>query len=140
MTVTSITATTAGGSAQTTFSSNTETVTGQFGTLTINSDGSYSYVAGSSAGTDVFTYIVSDGTASDTATLTITVSDNNNAPVGVNDTDSVNEDATVSQTSGSGLLVADDTDADGDTLTVSQIAVTGASNTCLLYTSPSPRD
>ena len=131
LTVTSITATTAGGSAQTTFSSNTETVTGQFGTLTINSDGSYSYVAGSSAGTDVFTYIVSDGTASDTATLTITVSDNNNAPVGVNDTDSVNEDATVSQTSGSGLLVADDTDADGDTLTVSQIAVTGASNTAV---------
>ena len=117
---------------QTTFSSNTETVTSS--TVWYSnywSDGSYSYVAGSSAGTDVFTYIVSDGTATDTATLTITVSDNNNAPVAVNDTDSVNEDATVSQTSGSGLLVADDTDADGDTLTVSQIAVTGASNTAV---------
>ena len=32
---------------------------------------------------------------------------------------------------GSGLLVADDTDPDGDTLTVSQIAVTGASNTAV---------
>ena len=66
------------GDAQTTFSSNSETVTGAYGTLTINSDGSYSYVANSNisgldAGdanvTDVFTYIVSDGTATSTATL-----------------------------------------------------------------------
>ena len=37
-TITSITATTASGSAQTTFSSNSETVTGAYGTLTINSE------------------------------------------------------------------------------------------------------
>ena len=35
-------------------------------------------------------------------------------PVAVNDTDSVNEDATVTQTSGSSLLMADDSDADDD--------------------------
>ena len=111
--------------------------TGTYGTLTIGANGTYSYVAGSSAGTDVFTYTVSDGTASTTTTLTITVSSNNNAPSAVNDTDSVNEDATVSQTSGSGLLVADDTDADGDTLTVSHIAVTGGSNSTVADSSTS---
>ena len=53
----------------------------------------------------------------------------NDDPVGVNDTDSVNEDATVTQSSGSDLLVADDTDADdSSSLTVTQIAVTGSSN------------
>ena len=45
LTITSITATTAGGDAQTTFSSNTETVTGSYGTLTINSSGTYEYAA-----------------------------------------------------------------------------------------------
>ena len=79
-TITSITA--ALGDAQTTFSSNSETVTGAYGTLTINSNGSYSYVADSNISgldaedanvTDVFTYIVSDGTATSAATLTINV-------------------------------------------------------------------
>ena len=141
LSVTSITATTASGSAQTTFSSNTETVTGSYGTLTINSNGSYSYVAGSSAGTDVFTYIVSDGslTSSTTLTFTVTLGD---PPVAVNDTDVVNEDATVTQSSGNSLLVANDTDADSDTLTVTQIAVTDSSNNAVTanstYNSGSP--
>ena len=79
--------------------------------------------------TDSFTYTVSDGTATDTATLIITVTGINDSPVGVNDTDAVNEDATVTQSSGSGLLIADDTDADdSSSLTVTQIAVTGSSN------------
>ena len=77
-----------------------------------------------------FGFQVSDGTAysSSSNTMTVNVTPVNDAPVGVNDTDAVVEDATVSQTSGSGLLVADDTDADSDTLTVTQIAVTGGSN------------
>ena len=141
LSVTSITATTANGSAQTTFSSNTETVTGSYGTLTINSDGSYSYVAGSSAGTDVFTYVVSDGSLTSSTTLTFSVT-LGNPPVAANDTDSVNEDATVTQSTGSGLLVADDTDADGNTLTVTQIAVTGSCNNAVTasstYNSGSP--
>ena len=102
-TITSITATTASGSAQTTFSSNSETVNGAYGTLTINSDGSYSYAANSNisgldAGdaniTDVFTYIVSDGTATDTATLTINVIASQDLTAR-NDTGTVNEDATL---------------------------------------------
>ena len=67
--------------------------------------------------------------ATDTATLIITVTGVNDAPVAVNDTDSVNEDATVTRTSGSSLLMADDSDADDDdSFTVTQIAVTGGSN------------
>ena len=100
-TITSITA--ALGDAQTTFSSNSETVTGAYGTLTINSDGSYSYAANSNisgldAGdanvTDVFTYIVSDGTATSTATLTINVIASQDLTAR-NDTGTVNEDATL---------------------------------------------
>jgi hypothetical protein len=53
----------------------------------------------------------------------------NDAPVAVNDTDAVNEDATVTRTSGSSLLMDDDSDADDDdSFTVTQIAVTGGSN------------
>jgi VCBS repeat-containing protein len=55
---------------------------GTYGTLTLNTNGSYSYAADQSAaddlkkgetGSDVFTYTVSDGTDTDTATLTINV-------------------------------------------------------------------
>jgi VCBS repeat-containing protein len=107
-TITSITATTASGSAQTTFSSSSETVTGQYGTLTINSNGSYSYAANSNisgldAGdaniTDVFTYIVSDGTATSTATLTINVIASQDLTAR-NDTGTVNEDATLTVADG----------------------------------------
>ena len=133
LSVFSITATTASGSETavnigTAYNSGYTSVTGSYGTLRIGSDGTYQYIAGSSAGTDVFTYKVSDGSTTDDGTLTITVSTSNNAPSATNDTDAVNEDATVTQSSGSSLLVADDTDADSDTLTVTQIAVTGGSN------------
>ena len=81
-------------------------LTGTYGTLTVAADGTYTYIADQSAAddldasdtaTDVFTYTVSDGMTSDTATLTITITGVNDAPVAVNDTDAVNEDATVTQ-------------------------------------------
>ena len=109
-TITSI-STTALGDAQTTFSSNSETVNGAYGTLTINSNGSYSYVANSNisgldAGdaniTDVFTYIVSDGTATSTATLTINVIASQDLTAR-NDTGTVNEDATLTVDDGDNL-------------------------------------
>ncbi|MBA5777115.1 cadherin domain-containing protein, partial [Stappia sp. F7233] len=66
-------------------------IAGAYGTLTINSDGSYSYVADQAAAQglgvgeavdDVFTYEVSDGNGgTDTATLTVTVTGANDAPV-----------------------------------------------------------
>ena len=68
--------TTASGSATavnlgTAYNSGCTSVTGDYGTLRIGADGTYQYIAGSSAGTDVFTYTLSDGTATDTATFTI---------------------------------------------------------------------
>nr|WP_321460558.1 BapA/Bap/LapF family large adhesin [uncultured Vibrio sp.] len=54
------------------------TIEGQFGTLEIESDGSYRYVAygdrASVGQNDVFTYTLSDGETSDTATLSISIS------------------------------------------------------------------
>ncbi len=59
-----------------------QALTGTYGQLTLNANGSYSYVANQDAAdalddgdtaTDVFNYTVSDGTATDTATITITI-------------------------------------------------------------------
>src|SRR6185436_13035028 len=62
---------------------------------------------------DVFTYIASDGTASDTATLTITVNGLSGAPNANDDTATTNEDSAVS-----GNVLTNDTDAENDPLTV----------------------
>ena len=148
-------------------------VTGTYGTLTIGADGSYKYVANSNISglgdgqsvTDTFVYTIKDNAnATTTANIVIKVlgldteGSGNNNPVATNNTNSVNEDATVSVTDGStgvtGDVLTNDTDADGDTLTVSAIqnssgtsgtlgsGLTGTYGTltCLLYTSPSPRD
>ena len=121
-------------------------LTGTYGQLTLNANGSYTYAANQSAAedldagdvvTDSFNYTVSDGTDTDIGTIVITVIGVNDAPVGVNDTDSVNEDATVTRSSGSGLLVADDTDVDDhDTLTVTVIQPSGgAASSVALHSS-----
>ena len=122
-TITSITATTAGGSAQTTFSSNSETVSGQYGTLVLNSNGSYTYdptdnsnakaLANGATATDVFTYIFNDGTSkltehssgslktnpSGTATLTITVT--GKTPRATDDTGRIEAGSTLTVADGS---------------------------------------
>ncbi|MCW6536161.1 cadherin-like domain-containing protein [Sphingomonas lycopersici] len=58
------------------------------GTLTINADGSYTFApAANYNGTvPVVTYTVSDGTASSTATLSLTVTPVNDPPIAANDT------------------------------------------------------
>ncbi|MEH6542846.1 MAG: type I secretion C-terminal target domain-containing protein, partial [Porticoccaceae bacterium] len=75
--------------AASTTSADGTVVTGLYGTLTIGADGSYSYILNDAAiqgmddgeeADDVFTYTVSDGTATNTTTLTITVFGNNDAP------------------------------------------------------------
>ena len=125
-TITSITP--AGGSAQTTFASNIETVTGQYGTLVLNSNGSYTYdptnnsnaqaLANGETATDVFTYVFNDGTSkltehssgslktnpSGTATLTITVT--GKTPRATDDTGRIE--------AGSTLTVTDDAVDGGD--------------------------
>ena len=109
---------TAGGSV----SSNSNTadvgvsITGIYGDLTLNEDGSYSYIANNATSltdgqtvTDIFTFTVSDTQgASTTQTLTITVIGQDVALV--NDTDTVNEDATVTVADGASEdLLIDDT-------------------------------
>ena len=72
-------------------------IVGAYGTLTINPDGSYSYVlddsnpdvdalsAGSPPLQDVFTYTLSDGTSTDQAQLTITINGNSDPVVTIPD-------------------------------------------------------
>jgi VCBS repeat-containing protein len=97
-------------------------IAGAYGTLTMHSDGTYSYAlnAGAQAlaqgqvAQDSFTYTVSDGSLSDTANLVITVTGNNDAPVADADTASTDENASILID-----VLANDTDVDnGAVLTV----------------------
>lgn len=96
------------------------TLSGTYGDLTLNADGSYTYDANNAEAidsgaseTDTFTYTLSDGTATDTAELVITINGANDVPIAVDDTGAVNEDdtATVANTEG---VLANDTDADAN--------------------------
>jgi hypothetical protein len=64
-------------------------------------------------GPDSFEYTISDGTGTATATVNITVTPVNDAPVAVDDSLTTNQD-----TPGAVNVLANDTDVDGDTLTV----------------------
>ncbi len=94
------------------------------GTLTLNPDGSFTYVPFANYnGSDTFTYRASDGqTNSSTATVNITVNPVNDAPVANNDAYTLNEDTFIS-IAAPGIL-SNDTDVDNDPLHVSAI-VTG---------------
>src|SRR5213075_3296214 len=86
------------------------------GSLTLNGDGSFSYLPASNyLGSDSFTYKASDGQAdSGIATVSITITGVNDAPVAVNDSYSTAEDTTLN-IAAAGVL-ANDSDVDGDTL------------------------
>ena len=153
-TVTQTSATANGGGSITISSPNSASVgsavTGYYGQLTLDSDGTYSYVANQSnanaldsgeSGTDVFTFTVSDGTTTTSSTITFTVNGANDAPTVVNDTDSVTEGGTVIETTNSaGTVLSDDSDVDGDSLTVSgtvtQTSATDASGSSITISSP----
>ena len=106
-------------------------LTGTYGSLKINSDGTYSYtpndVLGSGeTGVDYFTYTVSDGNGgTDTGQLSITVTGANDAPVGVNDNNTIDIAATSTLTATDGSakdILTNDTDPDSnDTSTVTAI-------------------
>ena len=107
-------------------------LTGTYGQLTLNDNGSYTYVANQSAAnalasgesaTDSFNYTISDGNAgTDTAVLTITIYGVNDAPTAVDDTDSVDENGTVTKTGSQNDALNDDTDPDSsDSLVVTHI-------------------
>ncbi|WP_284308090.1 Ig-like domain-containing protein, partial [Hydrogenophaga electricum] len=102
-------------------------VAGSWGTLTLRPDGSYTYVPNAAAQAlaagesrdDVFTYTVKDAAGlTATTTLTITVNGLNDAPVAENDRQVIppNETAT-------GNVLDNDSDPDGDPLTVVGIEV-----------------
>ena len=96
------------------------------GDLTLNADGSYTFVPAANFNGPVptVTYSVFDGTATVTTTLDITVDPVNDAPTAAPDTNSTNEDTTLNVNAAGGVL-ANDSDIDGDTLTVTQFVVGG---------------
>ncbi|RYF78764.1 MAG: tandem-95 repeat protein, partial [Comamonadaceae bacterium] len=69
--------------------------TSQGGTIVIAADGSYTYTPlANFNGNDTVTYTVTDGTSSDTGTLTLVVQPVNDAPAGADKTVTINEDGT----------------------------------------------
>src|SRR5206468_158916 len=102
------------------------------GTLTLNATGAFTYTpvanfngtdtftytpATNYSGSDSFAYKANDGSAdSNVATVTLTVTPVNDAPVAVNDSYSTNENTTL--TVGAPGVLFNDTDADNDGLSV----------------------
>jgi gliding motility-associated-like protein len=93
------------------------------GTIVLNTNGTYTYTPNTNYfGKDTLTYQVCDnGTPSkcDTATLILTVTSVNDAPVAINDAKTTNEDQATS-----GTVATNDSDVDGDALTFSIINTT----------------
>ncbi len=98
------------------------------GTLTFNADGTFTYLPNTNFnGTDVFIYQINDGNGgTDQATVSITVTPVNDAPIANDDTALTPEET---------LLVSsvepNDTDIDGDATTF--VIVTGTSNGTLTF-------
>ena len=88
------------------------------GTATINPNGTVRYTpAANYNGPDSFTYTVSDGTSTRTATVSITVSPVNDPPVAVDDAATTDEDVAFAI-----AVLGNDTDIDGiDILSVSSV-------------------
>lgn len=86
------------------------------GTLNLSSNGGFTYTPNANFnGTDSFTYAASDGSlSSGTATVTITISSVNDAPVALNDSYATDEDTTLN-VSAPGVL-GNDSDVEGDVL------------------------
>jgi len=106
---------------------------GTFGTLTLEADGSYSYVLDNTAVqflaegqhlADTFAYAATDGTASTSGLLTVDIVGTNDAPVTQDDAAGVQEDGVLTA---SGNLLANDSDVDsGTTLAVADAGLYGS--------------
>ena len=127
----------AAGGALTDLTGGSLTLTGQYGELVINADGSYSYTL-DTANPDVialgaldllqdqFTYAASDlGGLSDEAQLTIIIRGRNDAPVGENDSATAVEDGGIangdSGSNASGNVLDNDSDEDSNPLEVTEV-------------------
>ncbi|WP_029277763.1 tandem-95 repeat protein [Pedobacter borealis] len=96
------------------------------GNITINADGSYVFAPTTnySGAVPIIVYTLSDGTLTATATLTLTINAINDAPVATNDAATLLEDGTITRSTTNGLLI-NDTDAEGQTMTVTGFTVNG---------------
>ena len=116
------------------------TIQGQYGTLTLGTDGSYQYQvnanqadiialgAGASV-VDNFSYTATDGITPVSDTLSITVTGRNDAPIVTADVATVSEDSSSVQ----GNILANDTDPDtGDVLSTTAITLQGQYGTLVL--------
>jgi len=94
------------------------------GVLVQNQNGSFTYTPDENYnGVDTFEYTITDGNGgTDTATVTLTINPINDPPVANNDPDAINDgfvtDEDTSLNIGQNLLLGNDTDADGDTLSI----------------------
>ncbi|QNJ24252.1 putative cadherin domain-containing protein [Synechococcus sp. MIT S9220] len=109
------------------------TLTGTYGQMTIESNGTYSYIAQETAAqkllegetaTETFTYKITDSQSTDegidTGEITITITGINDSPTAINDDADVNEDSSKLFDSHQGIL-KNDTDIDGDKLFIKSI-------------------
>ena len=97
------------------------------GTLADNGDGTWDYTPAGDDDTAVsFSYTITDGTDSVAGSASLDITPVNDAPVGVDDTASTNEDTPVTVN-----VVSNDTDVEGDPLTVS--AVTQGTNGAVTF-------
>jgi VCBS repeat-containing protein len=106
------------------------------GTLTLNSNGTFSYVHnGSETLSDSFTYKITEGaTESNLATVTVTVNPVNDAPVATSDQIAIkNGEATTLLVGGGSTVLANDTDAEKNPLTA--LLVAGPTNGTLTFNS-----
>ena len=98
---------------------------GTNGTVVSNGDGTFTYTPNANFnGSDSFTYTISDGTSSDTATVTIMVTAVNDPPDAVDDTASTDEDTPVT----TGNVLANDTDVDDTLIPASITSFTQGTN------------
>ncbi len=95
----------------------------QHGVVTVNSSGGYTYTPTANySGSDSFSFKANDGKIdSNVATINLTVTAVNDAPVVVSDSATVKSGASVSISAAT--LLANDTDPDGDKLTVTGVAM-----------------
>ncbi|WMO16971.1 tandem-95 repeat protein [Vibrio alginolyticus] len=95
------------------------------GTVSVNPDGSVIYTPNDNYhGTDSFTYIVTSGGVSESTTVNVDVTPVNDAPVATNDNAVTDEDTPVTID-----VLPNDTDIDGDTLSIQSASVPEAQGT-----------
>ncbi|MCZ0923643.1 tandem-95 repeat protein [Vibrio diabolicus] len=95
------------------------------GTVSVNPDGSVTYTPNDNYhGTDSFTYIVTSGGVSESTTVNVDVTPVNDAPVAKDDTAVTDEDTPVTID-----VLPNDTDIDGDTLSIQSASVPEAQGT-----------